>query len=377
MASGALAVTLSGMTNKKLKLNIEQLQEIFPYQSTLEIKNALAMCNGSFDDALDLLSGCPGPSSSQPSSSTANKSLIMSSRNTTDAKIKSEYETLEDISNLKTRQQVASLLALRIPQPISFLLDVLGGCNWNVDEAANRLLSNYVSPESSIIGDHESTVEGQVAANEASVDSTPKTFGPTPPPTPPSPKVETERYPGGVYPSFCFSTRTKPTLRKDESQEESQPQLLEEGSEKQNPALTPLHGLGNHSETNTVGDKQNPELQLSSIGGFDTEIVGQEESIDSKVEQLHSLLPRASRRRCKIILQLYPDMQEAFDALDEEIEEHGSEESSGETEDEDSEAGNDDSETEMVVEARSQTASRIGSESKRQGKRCAETAVSF
>jgi hypothetical protein len=378
MVSGSLdapVVTLGGMANKKLKLNIEQLQEILPHKSMLEIRNALAMCNGSLGGAFDLLSGSPGPSSGQLSSSTADKGSNTSSLNATDARVKSEFEALEDIPNLKTRQKVASLMALAIPQPISFVLDVLGGCNWNVNEAANCLLSDYFSPRSAITGDHEPIVEDQVATSDASVDSTPKEFDPTPPPTPPSPKLEIERYPGGICPSFQFSTRTKSALKKGESQEESQPQLVEEGGEEQNPELTQLHGEDDHTETNTLADKQNPELHLNLMSGFNTEMNGQEESIHSKVEQLHSLLPRASKRRCKIILQLYPDMQEAFDALDEEIEEHGSEESCGETDN--SEASKDDSEMEVVIDARSQTASRISSESRRQGKRRAETPVSF
>jgi hypothetical protein len=385
MASGAPAVSLKGMANEKLRLNIERLQELFPYQSTLEIRNALAMCNSSFDDALDLLSGSPGSSSIQSSSfgsSAANKTLIMASQNPTGLKVKSEYDTLEDIPNLKTRQKIANLLDLDISQPISFLLDVLGGCNWNVNEAANRLLNDYVLLDGSITQDHEPLGEMQGTAKKGSVASTAKTFDPTPPPTPPSPNVQAQQYPDGVILGFRISLRheTSPTKASSPTSAESQGSQLssseQEGSDEQNPEAKPTSIEAFDIEMGEVRDKQNPELSASSEDNLDhnTETNGQDETVDSKVAQLRELLPRASRRRCQIILQIYPDLDEAFEVLDEELAEHGSDESSDETEEEDSEASGD--ESEAAVQGKNSGESGNCSESRGREKRKAEVSVS-
>jgi hypothetical protein len=370
---------LDGMVDKRLQVKIEHLNALFPQRSTSEIKNSLKVYNGNFDDALDLLSGSPGSSQSAASAS-------LSQNN---AKVKN-YETLEDLENDKTREKVVMLLDLCITQPIPILIDILGNCDWDVERAANFLLNDYTSPDRHIEGNRE-PVEGvsQIAGDGASVAST--GFDPAPPSTPPSPSVQ-ERCPGGVMPSvtLCLRNRDENPQSQTEPQE-PQPRESHEQSQELTSSSSSIDDLNNkqhpepmvnvsstHLGSNAATNKQGGEQQAQSqIYGFGNDIVMiRDETIESKVEQLHELLPRATKRRCKAILQLWPDIDQAFGVLLEEIAEHGSDESGAETDDDDddSETSNEEFETERHIPGRDHRASGIGSGSRRD-KRRAETPV--
>jgi hypothetical protein len=349
------------MVDKRLRVKIEHLNELFPQRSTSEIKKSLKLYNGNFDDALDLLSGSPGSSQSAASASLSQNNAIM--------KVKNNYETLEDFENVKT-SKVAMLLELCITQPIPILIDILGNCDWDVDRAANFLLNDYTSPDRHIEGNHEPVeVVSQIAGDGASVAST--GFDPTPPSTPPSPSVQ-ERCPGGVMPSvtLCLRNRDENPQSQTEPQE---PQPRESHEQSQELTSSSTH-LGSNAATNKQGGEQQAQSQ---IYGFGNDIVMiRDETIESKVERLHVLLPRATKRRCKAILQLWPDIDQAFGVLLEEIAEHGSDESGAETDDDDddSETSNEEFETERHIPGRDHRASGIGSGSRRD-KRRAETPV--
>jgi len=364
---------LDGMVDKRLRVKIEHLNELFPQRSTSEIKRLLELYNGNFDDALDLLSGSPGSSQSAASASLS----------------QNNYETLEDFENVKTKK-VAMLRELCITQPIPILIDILGNCDWDVDRAANFLLNDYTSPDRHIEGNHEPVeVVSQIAGDGASVAST--GFDPTPPSTPPSPSVQ-ERCPGGVMPSVTLCLRNRdenpqsqtepqepqPRESHEQSQElTSSSSSIDELSNKQHPEPM-VNASSTHLGSNAATNKQGGEQQAQSqIYGFGNDIVMiRDETIESNVERLHELLPRATKRRCKAILQLWPDIDQAFGVLLEEIAEHGSDESGAEIDDDDddSETSNEEFETERHIPGRDHRASGIGSGSRRD-KRRAETPV--
>ncbi|KAE9381426.1 hypothetical protein N431DRAFT_505950 [Stipitochalara longipes BDJ] len=333
---GASKECLEGIVDSSLQAKVEQLKILFSHQSTSEIRYVLEAFNGNFYDALDVLSGSPGPSSSQSAGSTSSSSRTVSQHEIVKVKEEHEdYETLEDIPNHKTREKVANLLALGISYPIAIILDVLGNCNWNANEAAIILLNGLTPIDTEAI--HSPVVKGTSQEDGASTTST--SFDPTPPPTPPCPKVQV-RYPGGVIPSMVLHLRDDDAIPLSHNKVQVlQRPVLEEGEEKNDhdskimPSSKSCNALGDDSEM--VLGESNEQLVTSSIYGFDNNAGTEQENIDVKVDELHEMLPKASRRRCKIILQLFPDIEEAFDNLFEEIAEHGSDESGSETEDDD------------------------------------------
>jgi hypothetical protein len=197
-----------------------------------------------------------------------------------------------------------------------------------------------------------------------------------------------ERFPGGVVPGFVYrgGNRAENPQSQTEHQEpqpreshEQSPELtsnsssIDDLSNKQHPEPM-VNASSTHLGSNAATNKQGGEQQAQSFDN-DNEMI-QKETIESKVERLHKLLPKATKRRCKAIIQLWPNIDEAFDVLFEEIAEHGSDESGAETDDEDddSETSNEEFETERPIPGRDHRASGIGSGSRRD-KRRGETPV--
>jgi hypothetical protein len=178
-------------------------------------------------------------------------------------------------------------------------------------------------------------------------------------------------------------SQTEPQEPQPRESHEQSPELtsssssIDDLSNKQHPEPIVNAGsihLGKNAATNKQGGEQQAQSQIYGFGN-DVEMA-REETIEVKVKQLHELLPRAAKRRCKAILQLWPNIDEAFGILFEEIAEHGSDESGAETDDEDndSEMSNEEFETERPIPGRDHRASGIDSGS-RQDKRRAETPV--
>jgi hypothetical protein len=318
-------VSLDGMTDGILRGKIEDLMEAFPLISPVEIRNALTVSNGSVDGATDVLLGSLGSSSSSfggSMDSTSNRSAIGQSWNSKSVKVEKEVcKTLEDIENPRKKEKVAGLLELGIAQPIPFLIEVLNGCGWNINDAANILLSDSMSPPRSPAVNTGFDVEtiDLVTGGSTSIEALAKIANASPLPASSTTKIQAQQYPGGIIPSFQISLRNRDVLEKAKSQQVSQlPSMAVEEIK-----------------------EQNPELRTNSISGpdDDTEVDDHEESMQSKVAQLHDLLPQASKNRCESILQIYEDLDEAYDALEKELEEDGTDnESSSETEDDGSEA---------------------------------------
>ncbi len=366
------------MAGEKWKVDIEKLKELFPRRSALEIRNALTIFKGSFDETLDLLDGSQGPSSRYSSISTAPiRRGIMSLNNTIDRKVKSEYQLLEDISDPSKRENVAILLDLDLQQPIPILVCELEKCNWNVDEVANFFLNDGAKPDSPITIDLEPIVEAGASTKDASLKPSADTFDPTPPPTPSALEKQPQRWPDGIIDSFVVSLPAdEVALARAQSQQSRTQSLERKGSDEPNPELKPNSMETIDSEMGEVGDRQNPEIPSNLMSGYDTEMGGQEQSIALKVKELHCLLPKSSRRRCKAILQVYPEIQEAFQTLEEELKEYGSEATSSESEESDSEADDNGSQSDMAEECKSPETYGIGGANRGKGKRSAETPVS-
>jgi hypothetical protein len=366
------------MADEKRKSDIEKLKELFPRRSALEIRNALTICNGSFDATMDLLDGSQGPSSSYSSTRTAPiGSGIMSLNNNIDGKVKSEYQSLEDVSNPSKREKVANLLGLDLGQPIPVLVRELEKCNWNVDEAANFFLNDGAKPENPITIDLEPIVDAGASAMDAGLKSSADTFDPTPPPTPSALGTQPQRWPGGIVGSFVVSLPAdEVALARAQSQQSRTQSLKREGSDEPNVELKPTPMETIDSEMGEIRDEQSPEIQSNLMSSFGTEMGGQEESIALKVKELHSLLPDSSKRRCKAILQVYPEMQEAFEALEEELKEYGPEATSSETEESDSDTDDNGSQSDMAEQDKSPEISGFGVAHRGKGKRSAETPVS-
>lgn len=395
-------VSLDGMVNRSLRAKIERLIEVFPYRTTSEIKNSLEISQGNLDDAADLLAGSPGPSSSQIAPPA--RSVSSPSQNSVVVKVKDEYEDLEDIPNLKTREKVANLVTLGTSHPIPFILDILGNCNWNVDEAANILLGGcmVMGKDGDIEESHEPVAEdvSQTVGDGASSTST--TFDPTPPPTPPSPQIH-ERYPGGVIPSLVLSLGsgdqilpnqpkpkevqsvggssgekiTEPAPRSSSTDVDINNTVLNQSVDKENPETikTSRHCLDNDTEMANSINERNEAAPVYGFGNDTETSLGK--GMDEKIAILRELVPRASKNRCQAILQLWPEsMEEAFEALWDEIEEYGSDGGDDESEDDESTGSNDGSETEETVQGKYPKASAFNSGSKREQKRRAETPVS-
>jgi hypothetical protein len=377
MAPGSFAGPgrpLKSIADDKRKADIEKLKELFPRRSALEIINALTICNGSFDDTIDLLDGSQGPSSSYSTTRTAPiRPGVMSSNNTIDRMVKYEYQSLEDISDTSKREKVANLLDLDLKQPIPVLVRELEKCNWNVDEAANFFLNDGAKPDSPITIDLEPIVEAGASAKDASLKSPADTFDPTPPPTPSALETQPQRWPGGIVDSMVISLGAdEVALAKAQYQQSLAQPLGREGSDEPNPELNPISTDTIDSKMREVGDEQTPEISSNLTYGFDTERGGQEESIALTVKELHSLLPDSSKRRCKAILQVYPEMQEAFEILEEELKEYGPEATS----ESDSDADDNESQSDMAEQGKSPETSAIGVGNRGKEKRSAETPVS-
>jgi hypothetical protein len=358
-------VSPDGVVNTRFQEKIKHLNELFPHRSTSEIKSSLALCHGNFDDALDVLSGCPGSSLSQSVSSVnLSQSRIVKGGN--------EYDAIEDIENVRTREKVQNLLDLGILQPISILVDILGNCNWNVDQAANILLRDYMLPDRDLFEeDHRVATEGGTTGRQDAGENRPNAstlFDPTPPPTPLSLQ---RKYPGGVIPRIVLSLREKNPLIGTAIQEsQSSKGHVQCTKPLSNSTLT--NSLENNTATNKQGEEQQAQTQ---IYGFDNdrEMIGKQ-NIESMARRLHELLPMSSEGRCKAMLQIYTDIDEAFDALFEEIAEHGLARGGVMTDDDDdSEVGNE--EFEIERQDRNHGALATCSGSGRNGKRRAEIKV--
>jgi hypothetical protein len=351
-------VSLQGMTDRQLEEHIERLAEIFPYQPIFEIRNAIAMCNGCLDEAFDLLSGSPGPSSASSAGSTLHLSRASLSQNAKSITVKNEgYDTLEDITNTGVREKVATLLELGISQPLAFLVDVLSGCSWNVNEAAVVLLNESMSPSETVEPRSHIHVKplSHVTGDNLSVHSTTNVLDPTPPPTPPTIRVQEQQYPDGIIPSFQISLKNGNPAAKTMSQQEAQ-------------CLLP---------TAKKASKRDQELIVNSVEVVNNNIETNEgeDNIQSRVARLHELLPGSSKTRCESFLQIYDDVDEAFTALEEELAENGTgSRSSSETDSDDSEANN---ESETIERSNNGRATKISLTSRRLEKRRAETQVSF
>jgi len=400
---GPPAAPSNASTNLSLQAKIKQLEAIFPYQSTAEIRHVLEMFGENLDDAVDVLSGSPGPSSNHSAGTIASSSRTMPKHNTSEVKGESgDCETLEDIPNSKTREKVANLLALGISCPIAFIVDILGNCNWNVDEAAilffNGMVPNDIEAESITEG------AGQALRDRASTTST--SSDPTPPLTPsstPSPHLQ-ERFRGGIIPGFVYSSKGKSASAQSQTQQPRSPPLENERSQ-QNEVLKPASHIGpygndvdmdlgveesldlmeNSPPTRTLGGAslgisgEEHKQGANSTYGFDSNPVMGQDEINQKVAYLKDLLPGVTKKRCKAILQICPDKKDAFELAYDEYTEYGTDVSSDESEedDEDSESGQ--SETEKSVKERGRRAPDSGSpgSSRREQKRRADTPVSL
>jgi hypothetical protein len=401
---GGSRVHFNGRVDQDIQANIDLLKEHFPRQSTSEIKSLLEVFDGNFHDAFDVLSGSPGPSSRQSTGfASSSSSSLSSSYNNMAAKVKDEdYYSLQDILNHNTREKVANLLDLvGTSYSMGFILDILGNCNWNVDEAAIILLNDCVMANGEVQEkdrpDELST--GRVTTDDSSMTLT--SFDPTPPSTPPLPKCQ-ERFPGGVVPGFVYSSKGTTLSTQCQTQQSQRPSLENEKGE-QNAALKP----SSDAVTTLVNDKdlgveENLELmeiseafhtasgatrrrngtsdeqQANSSYGFGNETRIAHDELDAKVVILREMLPGATKRRCKVILQLFPDVEEAFENLFEEIAEHGADTSGDETEEDKTDSESSEFETVSSVKDRNRRA--LGSDSpgssRRGQKRRAETPVS-
>ncbi len=394
----------NGRVDQDIEANIDLLKEHFPRQSTSEIKSLLEVFDGNFYDAFDVLSGSPGPSSRHSTGfASSSPSSLSSSPNNMAAKIKDEdYYSLEDIPNHNTREKVANLLdLLGTSYSMGFILDILGNCDWNVDEAAIILLNDCVTANGEV---QENDKPDELSAGRVTTDDssmTPTSFDPTPPSTAPLPKRQ-ERFPGGVVPGFVYSSKGTPLPTQCQTQQSQRPSLENEKGE-QNAALKPSLD----AVTTLVNDidlrfKKNLELmeiseafhaasgvtrsrngtsdgqQANSSYGFGNETRIAHEGLDAKVAILKELLPGATKRRCKAILQLFPDVEEAFENLFEEIAEHGADTSGDETEEDETDSESSEFETVSSVKDRNRRA--LGSDSpgssRRGQKRRAKTPVS-
>jgi hypothetical protein len=308
-----------------------------------------------------MLLGSPGSSSSSfggSMDSTSNRSATGPSWNSKSVKVEKEVcETLEDIENPRKKEKIAGLLELGIAQPIPFLIEILNGCGWNVNDAANILLSDSMSPPRSpavSIGSDVETID-LVTGRSTSVEALAKVANARPLPASSTPKVQAQQYPGGIIPSFQISLRNGDVLEKAKSQQISQlPSMAAEAIE-----------------------EQISELRTNSIDGPDdgTEVDDQEESMQSKIAQLHDLPPRASKNRCESILQIYEDLDEDYNALEKELEEDGTDnESASETEDDGSDASDG---SEIDQRSGNDRNAESSLTSRQREKRRAETPVSY
>ena len=111
-------------------------------------------------------------------------------------------------------------------------------------------------------------------------------------------------------------------------------------------------GGGPNIEMANSVEGHNAELTPSSAYGFDNSMqFSSREEMKAKAAQLHEMLPEASMNRCKVMLQLYPgSIEEAFNALFEEITEHGPDDGSAETETDDEDGDSYDSNEESETE---------------------------
>jgi len=346
-------VSLDGMTDRILKGKIEDLMEAFPLKSPFEIRNALTVSNGSLDGATDILLGSPGSSSSIFDGSMDSTPLW----NKTTTMKEEDYETLEDITNPRWREKVAGLKELGISQSISLVVDVLKCCGWNVNEAANILLSDSIPPQQSPAINIRSGAEGvsQVTGHSTSVESLAKPANASLLLPPSTPKVQAQQYPGGIIPSFQISLRTENA-----------------------PAQAKSRQISPHPSVDTEEiDPQNLSLAPSSTDVLDndTELDEQEESMESKVTQLCELLPQASQNRCETFLQIYDSIDEAYAALEEELAEYGSDNMSYSETQETDEGADDQLRNDPKIGNGKATGT--AQKGKSQGKRLAESQVSF